>query len=277
MRNFGEVVADIRTREIVGAIIDEREYVIIVPVQHVPDLFVRIKYEHNRFSKDTVKKVQLLCTSERSNLYYDLHYSDAVKTKVIRESKPETIHGLLVMQTLTLAELKDAHNRTIVNIDPSKLSVKTYLASNFARTSVEDIVVPAGWVGMMDYRACKARLDKSKVSFDDSTEEVFFKIPISDQVNLAVDFDKGNVDIKAMVIFPEPKFVGMTMYTKAGHKKFYSVMYNIPKPVCCSSKHAFFEVQLDDVPYGTYLRDMLLDVFDLAGENIFKLSDVCGF
>jgi hypothetical protein len=277
MRNFGEVVADIRMRGIVGTIIDEKEYVIIVPVQRVPDLFIRIKYEHNFFSKDTVKKVQLLCTSERPDLYYDLYYSDAVKTKVIRESKPETIHGLLVMQTLTLTELEDAHGREVVNIDPSKLSVKTYLASNFARTSVEDIVVPAGWVGMMNYSACKSKLDKSKVSFDDRTEEVFFTIPTSDQINLVVDFDKRDADIKAMVILPTPKFVGMTMQTKAGYKKFYSVMHSIAKPVCGGSKHSFFEVQLDDVPFGTYFRDMFLDVFDLTEEYVFNLAEVCGF
>lgn len=277
MKNFSEVVEEIRRRRVAGAVIDEREHVIIIPVGDMPDLFICITYEYNRLSKDKVKKVQLLCTNERPDLYYDLHYVDAIKTKVIRETTPMKIHGLAVMQILTLAKLKDKHGAKITDIDPTKLFVKTYTITNVVKTNLDAIVSAGGWVGSLDYAGCKRILHKDRVAFDDSTEEVFFGVPASGQVNLVVDFDKGNVDMKAIVISPEPKYHGMHMYTSAGHKKFYSVMYNIPKPMCRGTRSAFLEVQLDDVPFGTFFRDMLLDVFELTGEFTFRLTDVCAF
>ena len=51
------------------------------------------------------------------------------------------------------------------------------------------------------------------MNFDDSTEEVFFNVSINDQINLVVDFDKNNVDMKVIVISSVPKLIGVHMAT----------------------------------------------------------------
>lgn len=277
MKNFKSVVQAIKTREFVDAVIDEVNHTVIVPVQSIPNLYIYIQYKHEgMFSKDTVSKIQLLYTGTKTDLYFDLCHTDSVKTKVIRDFDCAFINGMRITQLLTLVKMKDMKGRKISEWDPSKLFIKMYVITNMVQTDLEKIVSAGGWVGSMNYALCKEKLLKNKVEFDDHTEEVFFSVPVSNQINLVVDFDKNNVDMKAIIISSVPKLIGLHMVT-AKRNKFYSVMYNVPKLVCNRRKGALLEVQLDDVPYGTLFKDMLLNVFELTNEYSLPFTHVLDF
>lgn len=274
MKSFSSVVKDIKDREMSTSIIDEHNYTVTIPVATIPDLYILLEFGDKRLFSRQLSQIKLLYTGERTDLYFDLEYENAKKIKIIRDC----INGVIVRGVPPVTQIMTWSLEKIRDFDPAKLFIKASIITNVVETNIEHIVTSNSWVGMMDYAKCKTTLSHTTVDFDDKEEEVFFRVPYGDEnINLVVDFDKGDVDMKAIVLpSGTGKQIGFRMHTPK-YKKFYSMSYNKTKHMCNGSKQIVRQSQLDDLPFGVYFRDMGMDIFELVDGRIVSLKDACGF
>lgn len=263
LRPYSDVAAEITAAGIPGVLLDSAKQKILLPVSRLsPDLYLAIEYEEYGYD------IKLFLTSPR--VYADIVVSSvphtSLRRRVYATGNTALLPGHRVYEELKLDDVP-------LTVPRSAISFLVFDRSDALMSmTLDGPVSRAGWKGAMDYSSCRTAL--KGVTFWDKEKEVLF--PIEEGFFVAVDFDKDNVDMKALVMEGCPLGSTSAFYLSMDDVTTKSVVYSAPRAWGdgASGLRVVREFELDDVPFGSTFASMKLHRYEITNMRSCTLPEV---
>ncbi|KAI9017716.1 hypothetical protein BC832DRAFT_545497 [Gaertneriomyces semiglobifer] len=248
---------------------DKRLYVPLPP--QFGQMYVGIEYEKSGDKVD----VKIFDMQRNDHTYIDLAVVTEPKSRVRRRKVGEHFKATPISGT-NLAYYEEVKLDDVpIEIDWMAVTIWLFDKKVAESMALSEVVTSHGWAGSLTYPAAKKKLHG--VTFDDKSETIYFPIPQNDPTSyVLVDYDKGNVDMKVLVVdHPVNTRLGYDLsITGVEFNKKTSDIYVPPKDIGHQNIRATRRVELDDVPYNTPFHTMLWEKLELTNQREIRLGQL---